>query len=768
MTPVELVLSKVQGIVHRKDGIWARCPAHDDQDPSLKIWEGDDGAACVKCHSHQCSTVAILGAIGLQKKHLFPEKPKDQQPKRRAGRWKQIVREYSYVDESGVQLHQTVRFEPKKFMQRRWDSFNNKWSWSLLGIRTVLYGLPRLLEAIAAGKEIFLAEGEKDVEAFWQRGLEATTNPMGACNWKPEYTEVLKGARITIVRDPDKAGYKRCASLYKELSAAGCFVRAVQAAIEKNDAGEWIVKDAFDHFEAGRTVDEFEPVDPLEKWKEPKQTAAEAPELAYVKGGAPQSGAEVAPPPNPPPAAVVDERRPRRYHLTDLGNAQRLVDQFGEDLRYCPQFGAWLMWAGQRWQLDETEGAPIHRMVGEVIKGMHQEANEMEFGSNARKDLFKHAMQSESRRSIEAMIALAKKEPGIPVLPDQLDADDWVAGASNGTIDLRTGELREPRREDLITKQLGVPYIKDAKCQDFKDWLFKALGEDQGLYSYVLRVMGYSLTGSIREEMFIFAHGPGGGGKGTLFKVLQKVLGEYAGILRSEALMAKQHEQIPADIAKLKGVRAAFIDETEENKRFNEALLKQMTGGGPVQARFMRENFFEFLPKFKLFIAGNHKPRIISFDRAIERRLKLVPFDRPIPDDQIDTTLKDRLASTQGEGVLALMVQSCLLWQKDGLKQPNAVTEAVREYREESDAVLRFIEERCNVDSFGEETPARELFKAYKLWSKTTEDYCGTETWFGRLISLKGYKKGKNTKFRFHEGLSLKRETFMGCGESAN
>ena len=171
----------------------------------------------------------------------------------------------------------------------------------------------------------------------------------------------------------------------------------------------------------------------------------------------------------------------------------------------------------------------------------------------------------------------------------------------------------------------------------------------------------------------------------------------------------------------------------------------------------MRENFFEFQPKFKLLIAGNHKPRIISFDRAIERRLKLIPFEHPVPMGEVDKQLKDRLAATQAPGVLAAMVRACLEWQRKGLQDPAAVAEAVAEYREESDAVLRFIEECCEYDKFSEnETRARELYQAFKRWSKTTEDYCGTETWFGRLLTLKGFKKRRDSRGFIYEGLSLK------------
>jgi putative DNA primase/helicase len=742
MTPIELVLSKLEKVRKQGKGFIAQCPAHDDGKQSLGVTEADDGRVLLKCYAG-CETALVCRAMGIEFKDIFPDRKQAEKKQGRKSKGR-IVREYSYVDEAGVELHQTVRWDPKGFSQRH-KNLKGEWIWRLPDGRKVLYHLPQLLEAKAAGREIWLCEGEKDVEALEKAGVPATCNPMGAGKWRDEYTEILKGALVCIVRDRDEPGFKHAKLVAGKLAAAGCGVRCVQAAEGK---------DAFDHLHAGRSLDEFEPVEASERWQKP----TDGPELTIVEGGGRENGADVAPPPTTTSGAgVTSEEEPKIYHCTDHGNARRIVDRFGKDLKFCPQLGACLIWDGTRWKVDETDGSPIQRMAISVIQKMHAEAGGLEFGTEKRKALYKHAMNSESARAIAAMVSLVKKEPEIVVTPDQLDADDWVAGCPNGTLDLRTGQLRDSERSDLITKQLGVPYDPDAKCADFEKWLLHALGGDKSLFDYVIRVTGYLLTGSVREEMFVFAHGPGGGGKGTFFKVLQTVLGDYAGFLRSESLMAKQFEQIPADIAKLKGARVAIVDETEENKRFNEGLLKHLTGGGLVQARFMRENFFEFQPKFKLLIAGNHKPRIISFDRAIERRLKLIPFEHPVPEGEVDKQLKDRLASTQSAGVLALMVRACTEWQRHGLQDPQAVSEAVKEYREESDAVLRFVEECCEYDQFAEnETRARALYGAYKTWSKTTEDYCGTETWFGRLLRLKGYKRERDSKGYYYVGLSLK------------
>lgn len=757
MTPIEAVLSKLNGVTRQgKDGYTAKCPAHEDKKNSLGITEAADGKVLVKCYAGTCSTDAICKAIGLEMKDLFPTKAVADRKQGKKREFRKIVAEYWYTDENGVNAHQTVRFEPKGFSQRHWlADGKGRWNWTLLGIKTYLFDLPALLVAKAEGREIWLPEGEKDVRRIQKGGEASTTNPMGACNWKPEYTEWLRGCKVTLVRDPDKAGYKRTTFLYKELTAAGCFVRAVQAAdISKNEDGTWLIKDAFDHLEAGRGFDEFEPVDPLEKWKEP----AKAPELAIVEGVvSPDLVASV-----PPPEKILigSGRDPgdRYYPATEHGNCRRIVDRFGEDIRWVPEFGNFIWWDSMRWVVDWTEGAPLQAMAVQVIRDLERSLDQFERGSGAYKERLKFIAASASKRGIKAMIDLAKCETGMAIKAEDLDSDDFLAGAPNGTIDLRTGELMAPRREDYITKQLGVAYDPDAKCEGFRTFLNDAVKCDKDLYSYMWRAMGYSLTGSTKAECFFFAHGPGGGGKGTMFRVLKVVMGDYAKTLRSASLQAKNMDAIPQDIAKLKGARIAFVHETAENKRWDENLIKELTGGNEVTARFMRENEFEFLPKFKLWIAGNHKPDIISFDRSWARRLRLLPFTNIIAEEDADDDLKLRLAAEQAPGVLAQMVRYCVKWQQEGMKEASVMKAALAKYREESDAIMRYLEEFCELDVYDDEngTKADTLYKGFRAWAKEFGEFCGSAVWFGKDLILKGFERKRLTKGWHYIGITLK------------
>lgn len=756
--PIEKVLDRLEGVKKYKSGFLARCPAHDDQNQSLSVSEDSEGKVGIKCFAG-CETEDVLKAIGLEFKDLFPQKEK-----RKKGRGK-IVAEYDYVDEGGARLFQVVRLDPKSFRQRVWDDTHKIWSWSLGGVRKVLWRLPRVKEAVAAGREVWVCEGEKDVMALERASLVATCNPMGAGKWEPGYTDSLRGGVIVIVRDKDKPGYNHAKKVYESLASAGCAVRIVEAAEGK---------DAFDHLAAGYKIDEFVPGSVTDKWIDPKaperpaegnvgETAGDSVSLAVVAGGA---GAP--PPTQEPPASVVWEQRPsREYQFTDLGNAYRLVDLFGQDLRFCHETGFWYHWNGNIWEKDRSGGASAQQCAIGVICSIWEQMSAAEWGSEKRGKLYKWAQECESKGRIEAMIALAKRLEGIPVLHEQLDADEYLTGCPNGTLDLREFRLIQPRREDLITMQLGVAYDPDAKCRDYMKWLATMLSGDRDTYEWLWRLKGYTLTGDDREEMFCFMHGPGGGGKGTVLSMMTKIMGDYGKSVMWDTLKEKKGDQIPVDIADLRGARFAFCDETAENGWFNEQLLKALSGRGVLKARFMRENLFQFDPKFKLWITGNHKPRIKSFDTAMERRLKLLPFEKAIPLDEQDKGLKQSLVDSDCAGVLAEMVRACQRWQEHGLVDSSAIRDAVAEYKMESDAIRRFIGECCEPDVYGEE-PARNLYNAYKSYCRITEDFCGNETWFGRQLTtytrdiikdgFAKFKKIRKSSGYFYEGLTLKNQ----------
>lgn len=389
-------------------------------------------------------------------------------------------------------------------------------------------------------------------------------------------------------------------------------------------------------------------------------------------------------------ARVEPGESPPELTDTDLANARRLAARYGRDIRYTAA-ADWLVWDGRRWRIDE-KGVAIQALAKDTALAIFDELR----GAADRDALYRHARASQSKRAIEAMIYLARSEPGIPAVLTDFDGDPMLLNVVNGTLDLRSGTLRPHRREDYITRIVPIAWDERATAPTWDAFLRRVLAEDADLYGYVQRMVGYCLTGDTSEQVLHFLHGRGANGKSVFCEILAALLGEYAIVCSPELIMPRRHSAIPNDIARLRGARVALMNETTQGSRFDEAKLKDLTGGDTLTGRFLHREFFDFKPTHKLVIRGNHKPAISGTDEGIWRRLRLVPFTVQIPPDEQDKRLLDKL---RGElpGILRWAVEGCLDWQRRGLNPPAVVTEAVQQYREESDTLGRFIAEHCNV-----------------------------------------------------------------------
>lgn len=439
------------------------------------------------------------------------------------------------------------------------------------------------------------------------------------------------------------------------------------------------------------------------------------------------------------------------FPLTDLGNAERLVQMHGHNLRYCHPWNRWFGWDRVRWREDDT-GAVI-RLAKSTVRSIYREAADTDDDA-VRKDLAKHARASEARSRIDAMIDLASSETGIPVLPDELDTDHWLLNVQNGTVDLRTGELRGHQREDLITRVLPVEYDPEASAPAFLSFLERIFAGNLELIAFVRRVAGYILTGDTSEQCIFIFHGTGANGKSTLIKILIDLLGEYASQTSTDTLLAKRNDTVPNDIAALRGARLVAATETEDGRRLAESLVKQLTGGDRIAARFMRAEWFEFVPTFKIIMATNHKPVIRGTDHAIWRRIRLVPFDVTIPDDQQDRRLPEKLQE-ELPGILAWAVQGCLEWQREGLGVPDVVVQATNEYRSDMDVLGGWINDRC-VISPEMATPAKELYASYTSWCDENGEHAMAQQALGRRLKERGFEQVKTKHARMWQGLGLK------------
>jgi len=436
--------------------------------------------------------------------------------------------------------------------------------------------------------------------------------------------------------------------------------------------------------------------------------------------------------------ADLEPASPGNPPLTDLGNAQRLVQRHGLDILWCEDWRTWLVFDGRCWVRDNKQA--VRAFAHDTVRAIYQEASQ-HTDPNHRKGLADHARRSENRQRIEAMISEAR--PMRACTPGQFDQDRWLLNVQNGTLDLRTGELRPHLREDLITKVSDVEYDPEAKCLRWKRILKEVFAPHPDIAPFIQRAVGYSLTGDTREECLFLLHGTGRNGKGTFIRTVAEILGDHAGTADFSAFISKRDDGPRDDIASMRGKRLISAQESREGAAFSEAILKWLTGGDRVRARALYENSSEFDPAFKIWLATNHKPVIRGTDPAIWSRIKLIPFEVSF-EGREDKCLKEELKQ-ELPGILAWAVRGCLRWQKDGLRFPESVRNATTEYRNESDQVGRFLDEQCNLDAaLNAKTKASKLYLEYQSWCDRNGEEKLTATAFGRQLTERGKRK-KNT-----------------------
>lgn len=395
--------------------------------------------------------------------------------------------------------------------------------------------------------------------------------------------------------------------------------------------------------------------------------------------------------------------------LTDMGNSARFASQHRERLRFCPGTKTWLVWDGKRWAVDEL--LHFERMAKETVRAMYSQAEATE-DDETRKLLLKFAHASSSRSRISAMCDLARCE--VAVATEQLNSDPWLLTVNNGTIDLRTGEIRAHRQEDYITKLAPVDYDVNAQCPRWLEVLNTLFAGKQPLIDYMQKLLGSALTGISRDDMLPIFYGQGANGKTTLINTVMKLMGDYASPAPPQLLVGSRSSRPPFDIADLRGKRLMVASETESTDRLSEGLVKQLTGRDCLKARNLYGAFFQFDPTHKIILMTNHKPDVQGLDEGIWRRLALIPFEVTIPRDQRDPKLEEKLKA-EWPGILVWLVQGCLAWQRDGIKMPPEVEAATQSYRHSSNTFLRFVEEMCYRET-QTWTPTSRIREAYRSY----------------------------------------------------
>jgi putative DNA primase/helicase len=438
---------------------------------------------------------------------------------------------------------------------------------------------------------------------------------------------------------------------------------------------------------------------------------------------------------------------------SDMANATRLVARHGSDLRYTAARG-WFAWDGRRWAADE-KGLRVQALAKETAKSIFAE---IEHATN-RAAIFNHARRSQSKVSIDSMVWLARSEAGVPTAITEFDSDGWLLNVANGTLDLRTGELHRHRREDLISNIIEIAYNATAECELWGSFLRRVTDCNDDLYAYLQRFVGYLMVGDTSDQSLHFPYGPGANGKSVFCEVLMRLLGEYSVAASPDLIMLKRHGGIPNDVARLRGKRAAFMNETSQGSRFDEAKLKDLTGGDTLTARFLHQEFFDFRPTHRFVMRGNYKPAINGTDEGIWRRLRLVPFTGIIPEDERDHEMLSKLEA-ELPGILNWALQGCREWRAEGLKPPPIIADAVRAYREESDTLGRFIAECCEARKLAQ-VKSSAFFKRYQGFAEQAGERWIASKDLPHEMQRRGFEWKRSKQGSFLLGLEL-----MGSDDS--
>lgn len=401
---------------------------------------------------------------------------------------------------------------------------------------------------------------------------------------------------------------------------------------------------------------------------------------------------------------------------SDAWLATRLIDEYGDRLRYCGMLGGWLVWNGSCWAADDLTTA--NAWAAKVCRAAGRQVA-LEGGKGAEVE----AKRLCSLRVVRDVVAYAKSDPRLVLPVTAFDLDPWLLNTPGGIVDLRTGLLECNDSSRLMTRCTLVAPDGAASPVRWLAFLDEVTRGDKALVAYLQRLAGYSLTGSTREHVMAFLYGPGGNGKGTFLNTLVKLFGTYAKVASMDTFTASKFDRHPVDLADLVGARVVTAQETQEGRAWDETKVKAITGGDPIKARFMRENPFTYMPQFTLLFAGNHRPHFSTVDDAMRRRFHLVPF--MVKPTHVDRTLDDKL-KPELPGILAWAIQGALAWQRDGLTPPAVVVAATQDYFLSEDPLGRWAKENASPDPT-QGTELTLLYTAWREWCGEHEEHPGTE-----------------------------------------
>ena len=756
MGPIDNVLAKLEGT--KPSGTSGRqwvacCPAHEDNQQSLAVAVAGDGRVLLKCYAG-CKTETVLTALGMTFGDLYDQEASQAAPAAKITvaqlAWdKRLPADFlkaqglSNLEEGGVEI--AYLDERRKRVATRYRTAltakeGSKWA---TGDKPVPYGLWRLSD-VKDGK-LTLVEGESDAWTLWHHGIAALGIPGADMAKKLELAHLAGVKELYVWQEPGQGGETFVNGVgwrLKELKWEGTATVISGGATKDPNALHMANPEGFrEQFAA--ILAAAKPMPAPTKVEKKKR---EKPKL-IVADIIPTLAEEWNKRPVPAPGF---------FPSTDSGNAERLAFRHGKELRYVEAWGKWLIWNESYWRVDDS--GEIFRRALETVRAIHAEARAPGLAADKKTALEAHAVDSESYRRRQAMCCIAESVvvngESIPIVPDLLDADPWLLNVQNGVVDLRTGKCRPAARADFITKQAAVAYDAAAKCPTWLKFLDRIMGGSQSLIEFLQRAVGYSLTAVVSEKCFFFLYGTGDNGKSVFVETVENLLGDYQAKTTADTILDRgAMNAIPNDVARLIGVRFVSTAELPENRRLDEARVKDLTGRDTISARFMRREWFQFRPKFKLWMYGNHKPSIRGADEGIWRRVRLVPFAVSIPKAEQDEELPAKLRA-ELPGILNWAIAGCLAWQKGGLPIPDEVQQATADYRSEQDVMAEFLDQCCLLAP-NAGCLASELYSAYREWAKENGEYVCSGKKFGMILKDRGFRQSRTSAARGWIGLSV-------------
>lgn len=432
-----------------------------------------------------------------------------------------------------------------------------------------------------------------------------------------------------------------------------------------------------------------------------------------------------------------EKPQPQKRILSDITNAELFAQMHKEKVLWCKKLGGWFLFNGKTWEADDNDKIKIFAM--ETIEALAFICHEI------KTDIaHAHLKRTSSSAGINSMLECAKGLLGISL--DRFDANELLFNCKNGTINIKTREFYPFRPSDLITKSGNVEYIPGAECPRWNKFLNEIFLSDKEIIDFMQRVIGYTLTNSIIEECMFILYGQGRNGKSKFIESIYSIMKDYAVTCPRSTFVVKQNPGIPNDVARLKGARMVTAMESSQNTALDEELIKKITGGDPISARFLNKEYFDFYPTFKIFFTTNHLPRIRGTDTGIWRRIHMIPFLLNVTEEQEDRQLGEKLKA-ESSGIFNWMLDGYKAYKEQGLNVPLKIREHTQLYREEEDDIGKFIKEECILDKKGligskEFCEKFEEVMGYKRGNRSIADYM-SKSGFRPVSDSRAFYQGK-------------------------